>query len=34
MESRCAELCEQVGDMDGCVRACRACAASCRKMAA
>ena len=30
----CAEICEQVGDMDECVRQCRACTESCRKMAA
>ncbi len=30
----CARSCEQVGDMDDCVRQCRACAESSRKMAA
>jgi hypothetical protein len=31
---RCAENCEQVGDMDECVKACRRCAEVCQKMAA
>ena len=30
----CAKSCEQVGGMDGCVKACKQCAESCRKMAA
>jgi hypothetical protein len=30
----CAASCEEVGDMDECVRACRRCAESCRAMAA
>ena len=30
--TECAESCEKVGDMDDCVKACRACAASCATM--
>jgi hypothetical protein len=30
----CAADCERIGDMEGCVTACRKCADSCRKMAA
>jgi hypothetical protein len=29
----CAQSCEEVGDMDECVEACRRCAESCRSMA-
>ncbi len=32
--SDCAAECERLGNMEPCVRACRACAESCRKMAA
>lgn len=31
--AECANECERIGDMDDCVKACRSCAESCRKMA-
>ncbi|WP_428483901.1 hypothetical protein [Rhodopila sp.] len=34
IRAACATSCEQVGGMEDCVKACRACVDSCRKMAA